>query len=244
MTTERESFYDRNRHFIPAPIRRWGRIAHSLYIQRVVGFPVPSAPHFDEQSTPFFITLLQASTSYLEFGSGGSTFLAATTGKRFTTIESDPYFLQAVQRKIEESGVSLNPETQRLIPVDIGLTESWGVPVFQKPTPARLERWRNYYSRPFKKEGENGGSEFLPDLILVDGRFRVACTLSVALHLFGRSGWTLLFDDYVGRPHYTVVEQFLTLSQMVGRMAVFTPKTGVVQEELRRALEHHAVDWR
>jgi hypothetical protein len=201
---------------------------------------VPSAPHFDEQSTPFFITLLQASTAYVEFGSGGSTFLAASLGKRFTTVESDPYFLEAVRRKINQSGVSLHPEHQRLIPVDIGLTESCGVPVFQRQTPARLARWRNYYSAPWKGEGE----ESPPDLILVDGRFRVACTLSAALHLFDRTGWTLLFDDYVGRPHYTVVEKFLTLSQMVGRMAVFTPRTGVVREELRQALEHHTSDWR
>ena len=239
MTEKTESFYGRNRHFIPAPIRRWGRIAHSLYLQRLVGFAVPSAPHFDEASTPFFTEQLKAAHAYLEFGSGGSTFLASQLGKPFATVESDRFFLESVKRKILGSGVRLDPARQKLVAVDIGLTESWGVPVFQKQTATRLKRWRRYFSAPWDESWD-----VEPDLVLVDGRFRVACALNASINLFDRGDWTVLFDDYEGRAHYKGIEQFLSLSQMVGRMAVFKQKSGVSKEELQRALEQYAGDWR
>ncbi|MFM1848121.1 MAG: hypothetical protein RL417_1595 [Pseudomonadota bacterium] len=239
MTVEHAGIYDRNRHLIPAELRRWGRIAYSLFMQRVVGFPVPSTPHFDEVSTPFFVERLRNARTYLEFGSGGSTFLAAELGKNFTTIESDRFFLRSVERKIVSAGYSIKAPSQRLLAVDIGLTEAWGVPVCRKATPARLPLWRRYFTAPWK-----GDPSFFPDLILVDGRFRVACSLSTALQLADRSDWTLLFDDYAGRPHYQAVEEFLTLSEMVGRMAVFTPKPGVSPDALKCALETFGSDWR
>ena len=225
---------------LPKELRRWGRIAHSLYMQRVVGFPVPSAPHFDAVSTPFFIERLQQARSYLEFGSGGSTFLAAALGKSFVTIESDRYFLNAVAAKIGSSGHSIDPSRQRLMHIDIGLTEAWGKPVFRKPTAARRERWRRYFTAPWAE----GAPDFAPDLILVDGRFRVACTLQTAAHLIHRTDWTILFDDYIGRPHHRIVEDFLELTEMVGRMAVFRPRSAIDQTRLGRTLEQFASDWR
>jgi hypothetical protein len=208
-------------------------------MQRVVGFPVPSTPHFDEQSTPVFVERLKAAQSYLEFGSGGSTFLAAQLGKSFTTIESDRYFLGSVRRKIHSAGHAIDPTHQRLLAIDIGLTEAWGVPVCRKPSPRRVARWKRYCSAPWEEQ-----AGFAPDLILIDGRFRVACALTVALRLGNQSNWTLLFDDYAERPHYRVVEEFLTLTQMAGRMAIFSPKSGIDQSALARTCEAFASDWR
>lgn len=240
MEAENIGIYDRTQHLIPKEVRRWGRIVYSLYMQRVVGFPVPSAPHFDEASTPFFIDRLKASRSYLEFGSGGSTFLAASLGKDFVTVESDRYFLGSVERKIRSSGHSLDFSRQRLIHVDIGLTEAWGVPVLQKPTPARVDRWRRYFTSPWEEMPAN----FAPDLVLVDGRFRVACTLEATRRLADRSDWTILFDDYAGRPHYQIVEEFLDVRQMMGRMAVFGPRSGIEQERLLHTIATFGSDWR
>lgn len=212
----------------------------ALYMQRVSGFTVPSSPHFDDVSTPYFLERLQASHSYLEFGSGGSTFLAAKLGKSFTTVESDRFFLKAVERKIEAAGQPIDRSKQRLLHVDIGLTEAWGKPLFLKPTPSRLGKWKRYFTAPW----EDGAKTCSPDLILVDGRFRVACALSTALHLADRSEWTLLFDDYVGRDHYQPVEQFLERVDLIGRMAVFKQKSGVDRIALSEALVHFGADWR
>jgi len=59
-----------------------------------------------------------------------------------------------------------------------------------------------------------------PDLVLVDGRFRVACFLySLAM---GAPGTHLLFDDYTDRPEYHLVEEFIKPVQTCGRQALFT----------------------
>lgn len=225
---------------LAAELRRWARVTQMLYLQRFKGFSVPAEPLFDPVSTPYFIEQLRESSSYLEFGSGGSTILATELGKSFVTVESDPYFLTAVRKKIRESGFELEVPRQKLLRVDIGLTEAWGVPVFQKRTPARLARWKRYATTPW----EDGSNEFSPDLILVDGRFRVACALEAARRLRARADWTLLMDDYAERPHYRVVEEFLDLVQMVGRMAVFRPRLGADLKRLEDAIERHVGDFR
>lgn len=201
---------------------------------------MPSSPLFDPVSTPYFIETLKQSRGYLEFGSGGSTILASQLGKSFVTIESDPYFLRSVAAQIRANGVELDPSRQSLVPVSIGLTEAWGVPVFQKRTAARLARWKQYVTAAW----DRGGSDFCPDLILVDGRFRVACALEAARQLRDRADWTLLIDDYAERPHYWVVEEFLDKVEMVGRMAVFRGRTDLETERLEKVIEQQIGDFR
>ncbi len=60
-----------------------------------------------------------------------------------------------------------------------------------------------------------------PDLVLIDGRFRVACFLTTLLQ--ARPGTIVLFDDYVGRnERYGQVETYVQPDRLVERMAVFT----------------------
>ena len=63
-----------------------------------------------------------------------------------------------------------------------------------------------------------------PDLVLVDGRFRVACFLySLAK---AKPGCTILFDDYTNRPKYHLVEEFIKPTGFCGRQGHFNvPET-------------------
>ena len=66
-----------------------------------------------------------------------------------------------------------------------------------------------------------------PDLVLIDGRFRVACFLfSLAT---ARPGCIILFDDYTNRPEYHLVEEYLAPTSYCGRQAKF-----IVPEALDR----------
>jgi protein O-GlcNAc transferase len=58
-----------------------------------------------------------------------------------------------------------------------------------------------------------------PDVVLVDGRFRVACFIACAL--MTRSRLTILFDDYKDRKYYHLVERMVAPSEFVDRMAIF-----------------------
>jgi hypothetical protein len=79
--------------------------------------------------------------------------------------------------------------------------------------------------------------------VLIDGRFRVACALAVALNQYDKE-WVVLVDDYVGRKEYQPIACFLELSGTYGRMAEFHPKVGVNERTLSKALEHFVGDWR
>lgn len=212
-----------------------------LYSQRIKGFRIAS-PRFDDESTQYFVDRLKAARSYVEFGSGGSTLLAAQQGIPFTSVDSDPYFLDAVRKAI--GGEPDDAKTRRLLYVDIGLTQAWGIPVVRTKTARRREMWRAYCEAPWR---DWPADVPLPDLVLVDGRFRVACALSTirALSQRGHRHWTLLVDDYEARrAFYGEIESFAHLERMAGRMAVFTPRDAVDLERLNERLETYALDWR
>ena len=140
-----------------------------FYHQRTKGFCVPSEPHFDSQSVEFFINQLHLCKQYLEYGAGGSTFLAAKLGKDFISIDSDKYFIKALKSKMQKCNI-IHTNSQVFHYADIGLTNQWGQPVFTSKTKLRCKKWERYSSIPVGKI-----NYFLPDLILIDGRFRVAC---------------------------------------------------------------------
>jgi hypothetical protein len=233
-----EGVVEKPKRRLPASLRLIARLVHTIYLQRIKGFAVSDMPHFDTESTPYFVKRLSNASTFLEYGAGGSSVLAARMGKSFVSVDSDPYFLRAVQKKILDLGLDGGGANRHFKYINIGLTERWGVPVSTRLTPRRLAAWRAYFSSPWQQ------GDFQPDLILVDGRFRVGCALTTILHLADKNSWTILFDDYQGRPHYAVVEQFASLEAMVGRMAVFTPKQGIDLNALRECLDQHASDWR
>ena len=219
-------------------VNRVAALVSFLFAQRVIGFKVGDAPEFEAASAPLFTERLEAAGSYLEFGSGGSTVLAAEIGKPLVVVESDPIFLAAVQRKLDAVGVA-DSATQTLLHADIGLTEAWGTPVFRANASERAAQWRRYAEAPWEAFAKLPG----PHLVLVDGRFRVACALSAVKFLRDRAG-EILIDDYLERPHYRVVERYLRLERMAGRMALMRLRDDIDLSALDRDIEAHYADWR
>jgi hypothetical protein len=181
-------------------------IARFLYVQRVQGFEAPQTPHLDPQTKQWFETRLRRTKLLLEFGSGGSTVLASRLGVPTISVESDRHYAATV--------IAALPRQDRIEMVvpPMGLTGKWGMPLFLKSK----KGWR-YVRAPFDRLGER-----FPDLVLVDGRYRVACALECA-ERSARAGVTadLMVDDYLGRPHYRVLEGHLGSPTMVGRAALF-----------------------
>jgi hypothetical protein len=124
--------------------------------------------------------------------------------------------------------------------VNIGLTQDWGMPVFTKPTRRRVRRWEDYSKAPWRYFRAIGQQ---PDLILVDGRFRVACVLESLLSLSPLSRTQVLLDDYVGRPEYAVVERFADL-QLAGRMAILRPRKLIDRIQVRQLVRQYCADPR
>ena len=148
---------------------------------------------------------------YLEFGSGNSTTLAVSAPniKKITTVESDISFWN----KLIFSGPELKQsiESKRLEPllINIGPTKEWGYPA----DTSHRHLWPNYSSGVFQNQPYY-------DLILIDGRFRVACTLQACIHM--PPGTRIIIHDFFNRVHYHVVLPFLTLVDRADTLGLFT----------------------
>jgi hypothetical protein len=93
---------------------------------------------------------------------------------------------------------------------DIGPTVDWGMPANKNA----FRRWPDYALGVWDR------ADFLhPDVVLIDGRFRVGCLLTTAFRI--TRPVVALFDDYAPRKPYHAVEEFLTPSARIGRMARF-----------------------
>lgn len=144
----------------------------------------------------------------LEYGSGGSTVLAGEmAGKTVTSVESDWAWVVRMRAWfVDHPPVS----PVRVHHAAIGPTRDWGYP----KTPRNHIRWAAY---PVEIWDEADFSA--PDVVLIDGRFRMACLLTVLLK--ATRPVTVLWDDYADRPHYHRVEELVQPALLAGRMARF-----------------------
>lgn len=154
----------------------------------------------------------------LEYGSGGSTVLAGEmAGKVVFSVESDRGWLQRL-----ESWFAAHPPVARLHlhHGDIGPTVEWGKP----RDDSRFRRWPAYPLSVWDRD------DFVPpDVVLIDGRFRAACLMTVALRT--RRPVVALFDDYRARQFYHGVEEVVGPPTLVGRMARFDLQPLVLRPE-------------
>ncbi|MBC7133812.1 MAG: hypothetical protein H5U16_12005 [Roseovarius sp.] len=158
----------------------------------------------------------EGARTILEYGSGGSTVLAAEMpGKRVFSVESDEAWAAMMRGWFAANPPAEGTEVE-VIWADIGPTKAWGYP-------SDTSGWTRYARYPL---GVWDRDDFVqPDLVLVDGRFRTGCALTVALR--ADRPVKVLFDDYTNRRRYHRIERFLgPPARTIGRMAEFhvTPR--------------------
>ncbi len=150
-----------------------------------------------------FKSVIQGIDYYGEYGMGKSTIWVAnnTQIKKIFAVDTSKEWVDKVQ-----SGVGTDVLEAEW--VDLGQLAKWGMPVDY----SKRESILNYVESIWEREQK-------PQLVLVDGRFRVACFLySLAT---GAPGTKIIFDDYTDRPHYHLVEEFVKRSETCGRQCVF-----------------------
>ena len=135
---------------------------------------------------------LSRSECYLEYGAGGSTVAAVQARvPEIHVKETSPEYLARVLKDLTpEEAARVTPHS-----VDMGAIGGWGYPKVT-PSPSVV---REFCSVP---------SSVTPDLVLVDGRFRVACALTAAASL--PKGTRILLHD-AHRAWFNEVRKWLTL---------------------------------
>ncbi len=163
----------------------------------------------------FFKKKLKKSKIYLEYGSGNSTLVAQKLKKKVFSIESDPSFYRYLKKKINKD------KNINYILKDLGIVSYWSVPLKFTKMSILLKKANSYSSDildilKLKR--------ITPDLVLVDGRFRVL----VGLYLYNfflkqkiKKKFTIIFDDFKTRPDYNILKKYFFISTK-GRLGVTT----------------------
>ena len=153
----------------------------------------------------------------LEYGSGGSTFLALEANEKNII-----YSCETVARWLSElsTEIAFRKLNHRFFPVfqDVGQTREWGYPCLDKQSydEKRGIQFAQAPILPWRMMQKHGVS---PDVVFLDGRFRVASFL--AAYLNASRPCTIVFDDYRERQCYHVVENILKPSEFIDRTAFF-----------------------
>ena len=162
-----------------------------------------------------FENLLKSTNSYLEYGSGSSTVFAEKLKiEKIISIEGDYYFSKYVNSKVINC---------KMLYRDIGPISTFSDPYISCVFPLnelRKNKFKSYSDFPIGYYKKNN----LPTLILIDGKFRVACALKVLKYFIESefNNWNIVVDDYIGRSQYNILEYFFKNINLNGEQAVFS----------------------
>lgn len=148
-----------------------------------------------------FREAVQDCENYAEYGCGESTlYMNRLKGCDIQVAETDLGWAQSIGARTDER--------VKIFHIDVGEVRQWGRPIGYEKRAA----FRSYFAAPF-----SGG--FSPEVVLIDGRFRVACFLYTIMH--ASPGTVIIFDDYADRPPYHVVEEVIAPVEVNDRQAKF-----------------------
>ena len=116
-------------------------------------------------------------------------------------------------------------ETTRLVYKDIGPTKSYSTPLFVNMS----NNYVSYINYVDKK-----------DVVLVDGRFRVACAIS-SYNCLSENGVLLLHDFH--RKSYKDVLEFYYIYKIIESLAVLKPKKYVQYDRLKQFFNKYKFDY-
>ncbi len=156
-------------------------------------------------------------TSLVEFGSGGSTLLAVRSPalRRIWSVESDPAWIARLRRR-QEIVAAEQAGRLAVVRADIGLTGDHGAP----DGDASRGSWPTYHEEVWNDAATAGA-----DLVLVDGRFRVACAMAALAHCQAHT--ILLFHDFWNRTPYHPVLAFTDWLGSCDSLAILRRKPGI-----------------
>lgn len=175
---------------------------------------------------------LSKATSLVEFGSGGSTLLAVRSPslRRIWTVESDPAWI-AKLRAVPEVAQAEGRARLSLLHADIGRTGEYGRPLDS----SAAQRWPDYHQAVWKDP-----ATLESDIVLIDGRFRVACALEALARC--RPHTVLLFHDFWNRTPYHPVLAFTDWLGSCDSLAILRRKGVIDQVKLEAVQRLHRLN--
>lgn len=173
-------------------------------------------PELSKNDKQMFYKYLNKCKIYFEYGSGGSTYQASIRKNiiKIYSVESDITWMNFLQKRIKSNNVIYIFNVMNTRP------NKWGYP---GPNSTQIQRIN--YSNHMRKLTNTEQKSI--DLILIDGRFRVACCLKCfdLIH----TECLIAFDDFLNRPYYHVVLDYYDIVEKTtdNRMVILQKKKGI-----------------
>lgn len=173
-------------------------------------------PWMEQDEIILFEKTIKDSKYYLEFGCGGSTVSAfQKSNAKIFTIDSSIEWINKVKNEIGET------DRINYIYTNIGEVGDMGYPTNINDT----EKWHIYYNSIKEIECDI-------DTILIDGRFRINCTLE-SIKKFPNA--KIIIHDFFNRDKYFVLLDFIKCIEKIGTLGIFIAKT--YEEILEEAIQ-------
>jgi len=165
---------------------------------------------------------IYSSVHYLEYGSGESTIYASKVPsiKTIDSVESSEGFINEHLKTNDAIVSALSTGKLKFYIINIGETIAWGEP----KDDSQKHLWPNYSLSVFSQKSKH-------DLVLVDGRFRVACVLNYITNT--PDNCILLIHDFWNRPEYHIVLKYLDVKKQVDTLGVFQKKSDIDRKEVQ-----------
>ncbi len=145
---------------------------------------------------------------YAEYGCGKSTtWVLNNTAASVISVDTSSEWIKMIRKANRGGGGRLDIHHSQL-----GEVGGWGRPLSYD----KSDLFPDYTEYVWKQEST-------PELVLVDGRFRVCCFLTSLK--YAEKGTKIIFDDYTNRPHYHFVEKYVRPVKTLGRQCMFIVPT-------------------
>jgi len=188
-----------------------------------------------ENEQKMFKEYIHGTKIYLEFGSGGSTIAALTNSNRKV------YSVESSKDWIEKMNENMKLFTDRggqfkLIHADIGKTGEWGTPIINT-NEGNHDRLLNYSQDLFEEYKEMK----LADVVLIDGRFRVACCLKTLLETSENT--VIMFHDFWNRPQYHIIKKYVNIIDGIDTLMICRKKTCISDDEIKNEYNNYKYNY-
>jgi protein O-GlcNAc transferase len=173
-------------------------------------------PHLSKNDEIMFYRYLENISVYFEYGSGGSTYQASIRNniKKIYSVESDMEWQKKLKQMVK------NPNMTYIFNEMDTPPNRWGDPG-KNATDIQKKNYSNHIRELSKEEQDS------IDLVLIDGRFRVACCLKC--YDIIKDNCLIAFDDFLNRPHYHIVLEYFDILEKTedNRMVILKKKMNI-----------------
>ena len=155
-----------------------------------------------------FTSFLTKNTTFFEFGSGCTTIIAKFYANKSYAVEGNrEWYEKGIKKGLKENLIfkDIKPD---------GNGKLWSTPGKE----SNLEDWKNYF-QSYKKD-------YNADVILIDGRFRVACAFDIFNKI--KENTIILIHEYF-RPQYIIIEKYYDYIYHWNTLYMFKKKSNINQ---------------